>query len=396
MPLSARPRPYVIPEYSLTGDLLAYLTCGLQYRYHNKGSLPPSTPVQLWFGEFIHSVMEEAYRRWQQDERNRRFPWNWIPDIREIELEIDRRLRSKGLHPTPRLFCPYNASTSMQGMCPSTGHPHKLIASSRAEASINTWGPYLFPLIDEYEVRLKGIRNMPNHQPEVSRSDYYGITGVVDVITSVRLQSCAPGNLILRYLHQNSDVQAIIDSSPASEYEILIDYKGMRRPPINSDQWQHHEWQILTYSWLRSQLPGSRRISAGILFYLNELSLSAGDTSALRSDVINRSTDIMPQGLDLSSLISWRQRSPVPSLSGPFREERSIRIIPCDTNRIRNALQQFDSVVDHIESCVLSEIGGNGIGSSWQPNPDQRNCTACNFKTYCPNPAPRRYAPTVP
>ena len=104
MPLSVRGQPYKIPEYSLTGDLLAYLTCPLQYRYHNKASLPPSTPVQLWFGEFIHSVMEEAYLEWQQDQQRRRFPWNWDPDIRNIELEIERRLEARNLYAPSNLF----------------------------------------------------------------------------------------------------------------------------------------------------------------------------------------------------------------------------------------------------------------------------------------------------
>ena len=104
MTLSIRPQPYIIPEYSLTGDLLAYLTCGLQYRYHNKGALPPSTPVQLWFGEFIHGVMEGALLKWQSDTNSRRFPWVWDPDIREIEVNIDRRLKARGLYAPSRLY----------------------------------------------------------------------------------------------------------------------------------------------------------------------------------------------------------------------------------------------------------------------------------------------------
>ncbi|MDW7726580.1 MAG: PD-(D/E)XK nuclease family protein [Candidatus Methanoperedens sp.] len=196
MTLSKRSRPYVIPEYSLTGDLLSYLNCGLQYRYQNKGSLPPSTPVQLWFGEFIHSVMEESYLEWR-DNNKRRFPWDWNTEIREIELEIDRRLRARGLYPPPRLFCPYSPSDTKKGLCPDANHPHQLIASERIEAAINTWGQHLFPLIDDAEVKLKSIRNMPKYKKDISRSNYYGITGVIDVISSVNLQSAPTGNLIL-------------------------------------------------------------------------------------------------------------------------------------------------------------------------------------------------------
>jgi len=395
MPLSVREPLYIIPEYSLTGDLLAYLTCGLQYRYHNRGSLPPSKPMQLWFGEFMHAIMEEAYLEWQNPQR-RRFPWSWNPEIRDIELRINRRLRARGLNSPPWVFCPYDSSFTQQGWCRDINHPHKLIASQRADEAINTWGQHLFPLIDEAEVRLKGIRNMPNYRPGVSRCNYYGITGVIDVISSVNLQSVPPGNLIVHSIHQNLELHQITNNLTSPEYEIIIDYKGMRRPPTNDPTWQHHEWQILTYAWLRSQQHQSRPIVAGIIFYLNELASSQEDMKELKNDVRNNSTDIMPQGLDLQAIQNWRRNTTPPSLSRPFKEQRSIRIIPVNDIHILNSLQQFDGVVSGIESCVVSEVMSKGITFSWRSNPVERNCTACDFKTFCPNPAPRPYHPTVP
>ena len=87
MKLSTRSREYIIPEYSLTGDLLSFLTCNLQYRYQNKGNLPPSMPVQLWFGEFIHGALEEAFLKWKKYSNTDQlgFPWNWEEEIKPIE-----------------------------------------------------------------------------------------------------------------------------------------------------------------------------------------------------------------------------------------------------------------------------------------------------------------------
>ena len=143
-------------------------------------------PVQLWFGNFIHGVMEESYLRWKEHNW-RDFPWDWKTMIREVELEISNRMRSRGLNPPPNLFCTFPEKSENQGLCPDHDHPHKLVASIRAEKAINTWGPYLFPLIDDAEVRLKGVRDMPGYQKDVSRSNYYGVTGVIDVISSVKL-----------------------------------------------------------------------------------------------------------------------------------------------------------------------------------------------------------------
>ena len=63
-------------------------------------------------------------------------------------------------------------------------------------------------------------------------------------------------------------------------------------------------------------------------------------------------------------------------------------------NKINYALQKFDEIVGEIEMCVywkhLEEVS-----SSWRYNPIE-NCTVCDFKTFCPNPSPKKYSPTVP
>ncbi len=144
--LSRARTPYLIPSYSLTGDLLAYQKCGLQYRYQNRGALPPSVPVQLWFGEFIHALMEEAFRRWRADATYQTFPWDWSQQVRPIELEIYQRLASRTMPAPPNLFCPFDG----QDGCVNCGHAeHKLIASRRADALLRTWAPHLFPLVAE-------------------------------------------------------------------------------------------------------------------------------------------------------------------------------------------------------------------------------------------------------
>lgn len=414
MVLSVRSVPYMVPTYSLTGDLLAYLNCGLQYRYHNRASLPPSKPVQLWFGQFIHGVMEEAYRVWATGDRALALPdWSDREILPIVDLII-RRLSARGLY-----FQRYQLLS---------------IAVERAIASINVWGPYLFPLIAEAEVRLKGIRALPSGTTTIRQSDYYEVEGVVDVITSVQLSAA---------LTPNPVVAALLSSLPAEEYEVVVDYKGMRRPSLQtsddqSGAWEYQEWQVLTYAWLRDQQSGEAQVRSGILLYLNELEPGIEDMDRLYDEIFGQgqeTTDLLPVDDDYSLLKDWpgykrdwqrqsqtweeqvrewwpqmRQReegapyppfprrpSMEPSLSLDYRFNRSWRIVNVAENRIDNSLSRFDQVVSAIEGSVASESAGNRITRVWRPNPRDETCTVCDFRRFCPAEGNRyRGAPTAP
>ena len=399
MKLPSRSKSYIIPEYSLTGDLLSFLTCNLQYRYQNKGTLPPSKPVQRWFGEFIHGVLEEAYLEWNST--NRQFPWNWKEDIRPIEDMIDIRLQVDGLYPyDENLF--YSLLNSELTIEDLNEHDHKKLASARAEKAINVWGPHLFPLIDSTELLIKGIRKMPNYDKNTSRSNYYGINGVVDVLSSMKInRNLNQSNLdnynnkIIEFLKKDPKFSEKISRfSDGDEYEIIIDYKGMKRPPEKSinrytDSWQNHKQQILTYSWLRSQQEDAKPIFAGIIFYLNELVPSKEDLVLIQEEISQDRTDSAIDysefAQDVELIMNWNEDDKAPELSDEFKIARSIRIINIDDKEIDNSLTTFDSVVFDIESSLIKEIKGCKIQEAWKADSDERTCSACDFRTFCKN-----------
>lgn len=394
MKLPTRSKSYMIPEYSLTGDLLSYITCGLQYRYQNKGTLPPSKPVQRWFGEFIHGVMEEAYLDWKFQKKE--FPWDWKEDIRPIEDQIDLRLQVRGLYSHDEdLFFSINQPGSDLTFDDLNEHDHKKLASARAEKAINIWGKHLFPLIDSSELLIKGVRPMPNFDKNKSRSNYYGINGVVDVLTSTKINKIHEqsnlynfDNAIVNFIRNNQE------ESDIEDYEIIIDYKGMKRPPVkvsdpnSEDKWENHKQQILTYSWLRSKQEDSKAISAGIILYLNELVPSKEDLVLIREEILNDLTDIPKDGEfleDIELIMDWQEDDKMPNLSEKFKIARSIRFIEINDEEREKALDKFDRVVSDIENSLIREMKGCKIQDAWKAEADKRTCSACDFRTFCKN-----------
>ncbi len=400
MKLPSRSKSYIIPEYSLTGDLLSFLTCNLQYRYQNKGTLPPSKPVQRWFGEFIHGVLEEAFIQWKNEQTE--FPWDWKQDIRPIEDRIDLRLQVRGLYPHDEdlFFSILNQPDSDMTIDDLNEHDHKKLASARAEKAINIWGKYLFPLIDSSEMLIKGIREMPNYKENISRSNYYGINGVVDVLTSMKINKTLEqsnldnyDNKIIEFLKKDPDFQRTISQYDEGEdYEIIIDYKGMKRPPYimtdekSEDKWENHKQQILTYSWLRSKQEDSKPIVAGIIFYLNELVPSKEDLVLIKDELNNDLTDVgQSYGNDVDLINGWEEEDKAPDLSDDFKIARSIRIINVDETEQEHALKKFDRVVANIENSLIKEMKGCKIQEAWKADSDERTCSACDFRTFCKN-----------
>ena len=357
--LPVRNSAYLVPRYSVTGDILSFNRCGLQYRYLNGSSLPPARPVQVWFGEFIHSVLELATRYYQENHLGP-LPWEH--------------------HQINKLICdPVVARLATEGKTPRS-HSAEENARCRAVVAINQLGPQLFPLVEAAEVPVSGTRSML--ESAQYRASYYEITGRIDLVTSPKLNDyAAEENPLI------DSIKSITQKEGVEEpYEILVDYKGMRRPPVSSEEWELYERQLQTYSWLRQQQPDAYEVVAGLVIFVNELLPTVSDIMKLRADITKSDTDVFPfpnssdQQIVLGNL---RGESPF-GLSWSFRLARALRFVIVDKENQNTALKRFDSIVEQIESCVNKELQSGSIQRSWTPRPVEETCVACDFQTVCP------------
>lgn len=372
MTLSVRPKVYSLPSYSLTGDLLGYLRCGLQYRYTRIGQLPSARPVQLWFGEFIHGVLEEAYRRYKESVAK---GTPSLPPWRAAELDDIRKL--------------IKARLDARGLIPWAPDVEQL-GYDRADAAIQELGPHLFPLIHRAEVRLTGARALPKITSPLQfrEADRYEIIGIIDVVTHVELNDPA--------FASNPIVKAILSAlpkNPPDQFEVIIDYKGMRRPPAKasgtgSSLWTQYAWQLMTYAELRRKQPDALPVVAGVILYVNELLPTRSDLLNLTKEIKEGTTDLPPQAGSVEDglLSKWKSGNPIPSLPLDYRLGRALRVIPVDDASIATALKEFDDVVKDIETCRGREVHGTPVLTAWTKNSsDESTCVVCDSRTYCPD-----------
>lgn len=381
MELEIRPPDHIVPSYSLTGDLLSYSRCRLQYRYHSGSALPPSRPVQLWFGEFLHGALEMCYRFWRAQQQvtgvDLSFPWpctkrergDAVPDWSENDIgkfanAVEERLERQGKQA--------RSSAARDS------------AYERLEATINELCPHLFPLIADAEKKVIGTRPVPA-SIRTLRCDNYEVHGVIDVLTHITLSSVPNDNPIRRAIRR---VCPELDP----QFEVIVDYKGTRRPLTNEPDWNLGNWQIQTYAWLRRQQPDALSVPAGLLIYINELVPGQDEMRKLRSGIANGTADVLPESgsRDDQLVRMWRSGENTRQLSLEYRLGRAIRVVPITEDTIAVALNNFDGVVRRVEEDIVEEAEGSDILKAWSPDcVDEGTCAACDFRYFCPNPCGR-------
>jgi hypothetical protein len=379
----------LVPEYSLTGDLLSFRRCELQYRYYNGSSLPPSRPVQMWYGEFLHGVLEGAYGIWRASGGALPFPWPYT-DFRDEDGPQRPQAPPPGLaaHDIRMLAWPIEEVLTHQGKR-ARSRRTRWAAYRRAERAVNMLGPHLFPLISDVEQKVIGTRLIPPAGgPHALRSERYALHGVIDVLTEVGLAGATPGNVI------RDAVEAACPGLHGT-FEVIVDYKGAARPPFGDEHWDLGEWQVQTYAWLRQRQQLARPVAAGILIYVNELAPSADEVADMKAAVAAGDTDVMPQrgDHDYYALQTW-----VPGtrarLSETLRFRRALRVVRVDEASVERATRAFDETVATIETRVVEEAGNGSIRQTWRPTCEHRKmCIACDFRFFCPAPALRGQDP---
>jgi len=255
----------------------------------------------------------------------------------------------------------------------------------RAVRAVNDLGPHLFPLISAAEEKVIGTRSIPPSPPgqPPPRSTLYELHGIIDVLTNVQL-GAVPTTNVIRQAVQSACL------GYAGNFEVIVDYKGSRRPATNHTYWQQHDWQVQTYAWLRTRQPNSLPVAAGFLLYVNELAPVRGDLVELKSAMASGNTDVVPArgSSDAYQLSTWQPGNAIPQFSLAFRLARAIRVIPVNVASQRAAATNFDNVVSGIELCVAAEAAAGTVMQHWQSSGDAESCAACDFRHFCPSPHP--------
>lgn len=365
----------VIPTYSISSDLLGYRQCSLQYRYTRISQLPPSKPVQMWFGQFIHNVLEHTFKFYKEK--------NELPDLKELINicdEVKDKLASRGLY--PRNWIIYD------------------LAIKRLNIAISKICKDLFVLMKYSEIKLNSTQKYFESQI-YNPSEFYEIVGIIDILSKSKLQlhfTDYNENLIKRKILEKFTKENIPLPVKNSDYEIIVDYKGTYRPPCKTSpdypdpiSWDDHLLQLNLYKHLREKQPESGIVIAGIIIYINELNPTKSEMKEIKKQLESGLTDVIPH--TPSDEKSFDELNP-DDLSDVFRVNRAIRIEILNDRSKELALRSFEKSIVEIEQKKFDERRVSNIIQCWQPKnpPNKETCAVCDQGHHCPK-SPRKSVP---
>lgn len=290
-------------SYSIIGDLISYIRCPRSYRKIQRGNLNPSRPSQMWFGNFLHGVMEALFT-YSQLSTPIPLPLRPTCGITSGNPPVCVSQLSPPQAPDDIDYFDYNDEIHVcQKNCSHRRCLYKIcdeirsrLAAERlyARSKIMTQSAFfrvylfvelfsreLFPLISAAEIPLKGVRNYSNGQPlnqhafsqhhGLPTDVFYEVHGIADVISQISISQffqmvvsnltqrvgtpntprfhliqAICGSLFPSVYQQGTPLQAwlpqvsaLIPAQFPDGFEIIIDYKGQSRPSMNGKE----EWQ---------------------------------------------------------------------------------------------------------------------------------------------------------
>jgi hypothetical protein len=207
------------------------------------------------------------------------------------------------------------------------------------------------------------------------------MAGVIDVVTEVTLNDPAhAGNPIVQA------IASVLPDERPDRFEVILDYKGARRPPFGGGFTEIYDWQLQTYAHLRSRQDGARPVLAGGLLFLNELLPARGEMRRLVNEIENGAADVVPApgsaaDIAIRTRLTGRRHARLPL---EFRLARTLRVNAVTETTVEAALGAFDEVVADIEECYHREAAGEPIKDAWRANAsDAQTCAACDHRTRC-------------
>ena len=172
--------------------------------------------------------------------------------------------------------------------------------------------------------------------------------------------------------------QAVQAACPdlTGEFEVIVDYKGTRRPDTGLNEWTDGEWQVRTLGSATSSGGAGGWPQASSFTSTSSLRVKA-IFLALRAALGAKRTDVGPvRDSDQRMLENWRPGAR-PEFSPEFLFRRAVRVIPVDDQSVLTATGAFDETVSRIETCVRQEEEAVSILQTWLDDcGDAKTCAA--------------------